>query len=117
MWLVVHDGGDGGRCCGECGLWCVVMVIVGGDCGCWCIVVVIVSGDWVGGGMVVDGGGSEGWRCWTILGYTLLFRFLFGVDSLCPENRFSVPHGCRFTVPQYRDTVDHFYFIFFITPT
>ena len=33
---------------GECGWWCIVVVIVGGDCGeCgwWCIVVVIVGGN------------------------------------------------------------------------
>ena len=32
--------------------------------------------------MVVEGGGSDGWwcSCWTILGSTLLRRFLFGAD-------------------------------------
>ena len=47
----------------------------------------------VSGGMVVEGGGSEGWwfSYWTILSSTLLFRFLFGADSLCPENRLGVP--------------------------
>ena len=30
---------------GECGWWCMVVVIVGGECGWWCIVVVIVGGD------------------------------------------------------------------------
>ena len=33
MWLVVHGGGYCGRLCGECGWWCIVVVIVGGDCG------------------------------------------------------------------------------------
>ena len=39
------------------------------------------------GGMVVAGGGSDGWwcSCWTILGSTLLCRFLFEADSLCPK--------------------------------
>ena len=30
---------------GECGWWCIMVVIVGGECGWWCIVVVIVGGD------------------------------------------------------------------------
>ena len=45
---MVHSGGDGGRWCGGCGWWCMVVVIVGGECGeCgwWCMVVVIVGGD------------------------------------------------------------------------
>ena len=45
MWLVVHGGGDCGRWSGECGWWCMVVVIVGCDCGWWCIVEVIVGGD------------------------------------------------------------------------
>ena len=49
MWLVVYSGGD-------CGWWCIGVVIVRGDCGWWCIVVVIVRGDMVN----VVGGAS----CW-----------------------------------------------------
>ena len=87
MWWVVHNGGDCGRCCGECGWWCMVVVIVGGECGWWCMVVVIVGGDcgwWymvvvimsgdmvsvVGDGgddcgwwYVVEGSGCDGWWC------------------------------------------------------
>ena len=29
---------------GDCGWWCIVVVIVEGECGWWCIVVVIVGG-------------------------------------------------------------------------
>ena len=42
---MLYSGGDSGRFFGECGLWCMVVVIVGGDCGWWCIVVVIMNGD------------------------------------------------------------------------
>ena len=28
---MVRGGGDFGRCCGECGWWCMEVVIVGGD--------------------------------------------------------------------------------------
>ena len=31
MWLEVHGGGDCRRFCGECGWWCMVVVIVGVD--------------------------------------------------------------------------------------
>ena len=45
---------------GDCGLWCMVMVIVGGDVrgeyGWWCMVVVIVGGD------VVNVVGGVQWR-------------------------------------------------------
>ena len=27
---MLHGGGDCGRFCGECGRWCIVVVIVGG---------------------------------------------------------------------------------------
>ena len=33
---------------GDCGWWCILVVIVGGgcgECGWWCMVVVIVGGD------------------------------------------------------------------------
>ena len=30
---------------GDCGWWCIVVVIVGGDLGWWCIVLVIVGGN------------------------------------------------------------------------
>ena len=29
LWLVLHSGGDCGRFCGECRWWCMVVVIVG----------------------------------------------------------------------------------------
>ena len=38
---MVHGGGDRGGFCGECGLWCMVVVIVEGD------VVNVVGGDCV----------------------------------------------------------------------
>ena len=62
MWLVVHYDGDCWRQCGECGWWCIVVVIVGGDCGWCCIVVVIVGGDVVN---VV--GGAEWWCLWEVM--------------------------------------------------
>ena len=40
MWSVVHNGGDCWRQCGECGWWCIVVVIVRGD------VVNVVDGAW-----------------------------------------------------------------------
>ena len=48
-------GGDCGRYCGEgswfvvgdCGWWCILIVIVSGDRGWWYMVVVIKSGDMV----------------------------------------------------------------------
>ena len=30
MWLVMHNGGDCGRFCGECSWLCIIVVIVGG---------------------------------------------------------------------------------------
>ena len=30
---------------GDCGWWCMVVVIVGCDCGWWCILVVSVGGN------------------------------------------------------------------------
>ena len=81
---MVHGGADCGRCCGKCGWWYMVVVIVNGDCGWWYMAVVIV-----GGGMVVEGGGRDGWRCsrWTMLGSTLLRRFLCSpkTDSVYPR--------------------------------
>ena len=44
---------------GDCGWWCIVVVIVGGDCGWWCIVVVIVGGH----GVLVVGGAYSGAVC------------------------------------------------------
>ena len=40
---------------GDCGWWCIVVVIVGGYCDWWCIVVVIVGGD------VVNVFGAQWW--------------------------------------------------------
>ena len=35
---MVHSGGDCGKRCGECGWWCIVMIVGGG-------VVIVVSGE------------------------------------------------------------------------
>ena len=56
----------------------------------------------MGGGMVVEGSGSDGWwcSCWAVY---------CSVDSslepiYCAPKTVSVYPGRRFTVPQYRDT-------------
>ena len=71
----------------------MVVVIMSGD-----VVVVVVI---VGGGVVVEGSGWDGrWcSCWTILGSTLLRRFLLGANSLCLEHRFSAPRTLIYCAP------------------